>query len=52
MGKRCATAVTCPCGQPMTPWAPVATPNPLGRGAAGGAVGAKHHITRLFRQPA
>ena len=37
---------------PLTPWAPVATPNPLGRGAAGGAVGAKHHITRLFRQPA
>ena len=35
---------------PLTPWAPVATPNPLGRGA--GAAGAKHHITCLFRQPA
>ena len=35
---------------PLTPWAPVATPNPLGRRA--GAAGAKHHITCLFRQPA
>ena len=32
---------------PLTPWAPVATPNPLGRGAGG----AKHLITCLFRQP-
>ena len=35
---------------PLTPWAPVATPNPLGRGAGGRAAGAKHHITCLFRQ--